>query len=245
MSQFVMFSYPEGSQRVWVRLELSGRAEVAVTNEDGGVAGRFKEDIDTRDARRLITDLFSVSVTLCDRAEGEIFIDIGDDNGQREYRVSIYDLPGRGLEVNRIMRLIANDLRAGYEQRGPRRMGGPRRKRLSPIAFVGWAAAFAFGYIASVVVGQLMIFAGIFGGAYTAAIAYTLSLFLMTGSFYSIGLKFGENYRGAFPAWAVAVAGLLPLVAGYIHVFGAAGWLMITLFLTMPVAAWKGEQMGF
>ena len=82
-------------------------------------------------------------------------------------------------------------------------------------------------------------------GPIAVSIAWTVSGLLLTGSFYTVGLKFGEHFRGAFPVWPVAIAGAAPLIYLYATLGGAASVFPILGMCAMPIFAHMGARMGY
>lgn len=246
MSHYTTFSYPRGSHRITVRLEIGGQVEVTVrksqTNE---VVDRRIDQVDPRDAHRIVTDMFMVTSQLEHHGDGELRIVIGKGADHRGYAVTEYDLPARGHETTRIMQLIARDALSGYDQRSPRRQGGPRRRRMSVGASVGWALAFGVGFVAANVIGKFGMLVGALTGPFALAVSNTIALLLMSGSYYGIGQKFGEEYRGNANVWIPATLGTLPFLYGYVSLGGAATVFAIVFAAVMPFVAHMGDKSGY
>lgn len=243
MSAAVLFSYPDGSRRVSVYLEPEGRVVVRVLDpQTGEVRETFEDTIDPRDTQRLITELFDVLPKITPRGDGDLWISLYQDDDRWDYAVTELDLPSRGLDVNRVMRMIADDTMRGFVHRSQRQRGGPRDIRMTPLGFVKWTFYFMIGFFIAVIVGSLGKILASFVGPLAYAASVTFSLFLMEGSFWSVGQKFGEEYRGRFPVWLPAGLAAAGCFAIYWQFLGAFSLFSIFWFLIAPAFAVAGDS---
>ena len=244
MSHFASFSYVENNQRVSTRISLDGHTQVVVFDREGAVVSRGSDHIDSRDAHRIITDLFSVAGQLSSNPQGNIFIEVGDGAQSRAIAVTGYDLPTRGHEVAAIVRTIAKDILAGYEHRNPRRQGGPVARHAGALGLLKYGAAFFGAFFVAQIVKAVLLVAGGLTGPLSFSIAVTVGWVLPFAAFYGIGERFGQEYRGNSQVLIAAVPATIAVVwAAY--AIGWVGFFALMGVIALPIAAKMGEQAGY
>lgn len=241
MSHYATYSYPIGADRYEIRFQIGGDVDLTIYGPNGKVAERCSGEIDPRDSHRIVTDLFAVAGAIPPDAFGDRELGVSDGATSRVCSLSEYHLSARGLEVARIIHVIATDIRAGYAPRSSsRNKGGPAERRVGPVEMVKWTVYFALIFFAAQAIKLLLVAVGIFGGILGFAISATISLFVPFLVYYRLGEAFGHEYRGNAEVLLPAFLGTA-LVYGVLIALNPFNVLGLFAAITLPIAAKKGQ----
>lgn len=246
MSRLAGYGYAAGDERIWVRVDVDGKTSIVVTGPDNDVRQTAEGEMNARDAQRLVMDADSIMRTVQPRPDGELSVAV-EVNGQEQWvNISEYDLPFSGLQFTLAMKNTGQGLLRTDVYDSSRARGGPQQSEMTPLKFLGWTGAFFLSYIFASILATVGRVLGASIGIWGYAIMNTVGMVMTTGAFYTVGRKFGEEYRGRAIIWLPAILGTLPFgLLYYVALKGPFGVWAIIGMAVMPLFARWGEKTAY